>query len=372
MSQKPKHAQVRETLREHIRMQYPVGSKIPSTAELHKTFGVSQGTINRAIRDLVEEGIVERFEGRGTFVSRGGPNRGFLWPSGQREWSKDPYPASILHAAEEEAHSRNKHILVGAVRDVAEPQFTGQGNTKAAGVMILFNHDHDIVRAYHAQHVPVVLIDPLVRTTGVPFVTSDHFSAAREATLHLAGLGHRRIVHVSIRFPFGSMPVEERILGYEAAMREAGLEHESHIHKTFSLEAARVESEEEAAVRESAVKEFLHMLRTVRPTACFCYDDLLAAAVLHVCHANGVRVPDDMSVVGINDVGVAAHTWPALTTVHLPVEEIGRAAVRMLDTLIEEDRLTGSGEVLAAHIVERASTAAPAADAVTEEAVTTK
>jgi len=359
MSRKLKHVQVKEALREHIRTRHPVGSKIPSTTDLHKTFGVSQGTINRALRDLVEEGIIERFEGRGTFVSRGNKHRGFLWPDGMRQWSKDPYPAGILHAAEQESHRRKKHILVGAVRDSMNPEFTGEGSSKVAGVMILFNHDHRVVEEYHRRHVPVVLVDPLVRTTGVPFVTSDHFSAGREATSHLIRLGHRRIVHVSLRFPFSSLPVEERILGYKEAMRESGLEETTRVHVTSPLQAEGVESQEERAGREASIGQFLEMLETVQPTACFCYDDLLAASVIHVFHDNGIRVPDDVSVVGINDGGMATQIWPALTTVHLPVDEIGEAAVRMLDTLIEHDQLTGGGEILGVHLVERASTNRP-------------
>jgi LacI family repressor for deo operon, udp, cdd, tsx, nupC, and nupG len=66
-----------------------------------------------------------------------------------------------------------------------------------------------------------------------------------------------------------------------------------------------------------------------------------------------------MSVVGINDTEVAMHIWPPLTTVHLSTEKIGRAAVRMLDALVEEGRLTGEGRILPLHLVARASTAAP-------------
>jgi DNA-binding LacI/PurR family transcriptional regulator len=318
--------------------------------------GVSQGTINRAIRDLVDEGVVERFEGRGTFVAHDNSNRGFLWPSEAREWSKHPYPAAVLHAAEHEAHKRNKHILVGAVRDVTRPQFTGDGTNKVAGVMIIFNYDHEIVHAYHKRHIPVVLVDPLVRTTGIPFVTADHFSAAREATLHLARLGHKRIVHSTLDIPINPMPVEERVLGYGAAMRETDLQDNCHVHRTLLLETEHPASMQDAAGTDPAIEDFVGMLDRVQPTACFCYDDLLAASVLRICHNRGIRVPEDLSVVGINDSPLAAHLWPPLTTVHLPADEIGHTAVRMLDRLIEEDRLTGAGEILPVHLVERAST----------------
>jgi DNA-binding LacI/PurR family transcriptional regulator len=358
MNNQLKYTKVKELLRQQIGTRYPVGSKIPSTTALHKELGISAGTVNRALQDLVAEGVVERFEGRGTFVARDDKDIGFLWPDATTDWFKTPYPSAILHVAEAEAESQGKHLLVRAMRDYEKPEFVTPGATKVAGVLVLFSWCHQAIVEYHRRNIPVVLVDPLVRTTGVPFVTSDHFSASREAVLHLVRLGHRRIVHVTVDSLSDTIPYRERVFGYENAMHEASLGEIAYIHRTSPIEGAHLPPEEEAAVRARAVEKLLEMIDRTQPTACCCFDDIVAAWVIRTCLDRGIRVPDQMSVVGINDNAMAEQIWPTLTTVHVPVQEIARVAVRMLDTLIQEGRLTGDGVILPVRLVERASTKA--------------
>jgi len=350
MAQKAKYEQVKEILRKRIRTSHRVGSKIPSTADLHKSLGVSQQTVNRAISDLVDDGILERYVGRGTFVAR--PKRtteniGFVWPGQMDRLTKHPYMASILQAAEAAASACGRHLLVASNVDPTEPVFFGQPK-QVAGVLILFNRDESLVDGYVERGIPVVLIDPFVRRGGVPFVTSDQYAGTREATFHLVRLGHRRIVHVTYQ-GLDYLPFEEKVIGYEAAMREACLDNSLYVLK----EPAELLDMPEGA------KVFTDMLDLVKPTACCCCHDDLAIWVIHLCHERGIRVPDDLSVVGFDDSGVATHVRPPLTTVHVPLEEIGQTAVQILDRLIEEEQVTGQGTVLPTRLVERASTKPP-------------
>ena len=347
MPPKHKYQHVKDVLKRRIRS-FPVGAKVSSTAKLHKELGVSPQTINRAISDLVDEGILERLPRRGTFVSqpsKSTPDIGFIWPAAPERLAKHPYAGTILHGAQTEASKRKRHLLVASNVDATHPAFTGED--RVAGVLVLFNHDRHLVEAYIARGVPVVLIVPLVRPEGVPFVTSDHYLGMFGATMHLVKLGHRRIVHVTLDIS-ECIPVEEKAHGYHAAMREAELDEMAYVH--------RVPAEPWTTAYDAVL---IDMFRAVEATACCCFDDDVAAAVIRICHERGIRVPDELSVVGYDDSSVVSHTWPAVTTVHVPLDEMGRTAVRLLNELVETDRLTGCGIVLPTRLVERASTKPP-------------
>lgn len=358
-----KHAQVKEKLRDEIARHYPPGAKIPSTVTLHRALGVSPGTINRALRDLVDEGLLERVKSRGTFVTDGKPQEiGLLWPSSLTSLTAGEYPDALLHAIEREARRDNINLLVRGVQDWGKPKFLDRTGPAVGGVLILFNYDHGLVEAYHKYNVPVVLVDPLVRDLDTPFVTADHFSALRAATRHLIALGHQRIVHVTVQFPTFSIPMEERVLGYAEAMQTAGLGQFRHVHYlTDSIDISEVAQ----AGESPAITAFLAMLSQVQPTACCCWDDSVAAWVIHVCHAHGIQVPEELSVVGVNDTGLAQHLWPPLTSIGQPTEAIARTALDMLLAMRAKRRLHGGGQVLPVRLVKRASTA-PASDALTD------
>jgi len=355
MNQELKYVQVKDILTAHIRKNRPVGSKLPSTAELQQELGVSKTTVNRAIKDLVDEGHLERFRRRGTFVARGNKNRVFLW-LGAGEDICDPHRDMIMRGAAREAQDRDEHLLVRGLDYGNEPIFTGTKGTPIAGAILLYNSVRSVVDAYHAQHIPVVMVTAFVRFPGVPFVMGDHFGAGYEATDYLTRHGHKKIVHVTIRsFPFRCTIMDERILGYREAMHQAGLGDWCDVFRTPIGMMGHAPTEDDVADDKIAVREFLAMLDQLQPTACTCFDDLRAEWVIRVCHNHNIRIPEDLSVIGVNDDGHGARVWPALTTVSLHLEEHGQSALRMLDTMIEEARLTGGGEVLPATLVERDS-----------------
>ncbi len=143
-------------------------------------------------------------------------------------------------------------------------------------------------------------------------ITFDDVGAGRAATAYLAGLGHRSFVHLQGPLVRSSLL---RLVGYRQALAEAGLWPQPVL----------VPGTHDLAAREASVAGFL---RTARPpVAMVAYDDLAAVAALHAAHRAGWRVPEDLSVVGIDDIQLAAYTNPGLTTVAQPKHELGALAV---------------------------------------------
>lgn len=198
--------------------------------------------------------------------------------------------------------------------------------------------------------VPVVAIDPHTGPTGPATVDSDSLAGARMATEHLIGLGHTRIGHLGGRRDLESARLRE--LGYRQAMSDAGLTVDPSLVLTGGYRPD---------LSDRPTHELLD--RPDRPTAVFAANDLSALHVVEVARELGLRVPEDLSVVGYDDVPEAAAAQPPLTTVAQPLRDMGAEALRMVISLIESDApRTGQGHHtrLPTRLVERASTAPPA------------
>jgi DNA-binding LacI/PurR family transcriptional regulator len=168
------------------------------------------------------------------------------------------------------------------------------------------------------------------RGPSICHITFDDVAAGRLATAHLTALGHRSFVH--LRGPMVRSSLL-RLLGYRQALTEAGLWPQP------VLEARSPDM----SSREAAVAGFLR--EATPPLAMVAYDDLAAVAALRAAHQAGWRVPDDLSVTGIDDIQFAAYTNPALTTVAQPKHDLGAMAV---DALIGPARAEAAGTAGAA------------------------
>lgn len=165
--------------------------------------------------------------------------------------------------------------------------------------------------------VPYVRVTPLVESRHLPSVRSDEKRAAYQLTQHLIALGHRRIGF--IRGLENHAATHLRYAGFEQAMGEAGL----------AIDPALIEDGE---FRYFAALPCANRLlsHADRPTAIFASNDEMAAAVIKVAHERDLRLPDELSVVGFDDVPTAEMLWPPLTTVRQPVVKLGAAAGDLL------------------------------------------
>jgi LacI family transcriptional regulator len=195
--------------------------------------------------------------------------------------------------------------------------------------------------------IPVVAIDPHTGRTGPSTIEADNVGGAKAATEHLIALGHRRIAHVRGRTDLVSARLREQ--GYRQALEAAGIPFDPQLVRVGGYRAAET---------TDAARELLSLPE--RPTAVFSANDLSAIRVLEVARELGLRVPEDLSVVGFDNVPEAANAEPALTTVAQPLHRMGAEAVRLLLGLLSglntEEHL-----LLPARLVVRASTAPPAA-----------
>jgi DNA-binding LacI/PurR family transcriptional regulator len=198
-----------------------------------------------------------------------------------------------------------------------------------------------------AKGIPFVVFDPTVELPdGVPFVGATNWSGGRAATRHLVELGHRRIAMIS--GPDHVLCCRARQDGYRAALEGAGL----------SIDPSLVVRAELS--REGGYAAATSLLaRPDRPTAVFASNDLQALGVYQAAREVGLRIPDDLSVVGFDDLPVVAWVDPPLTTVHQPLTEMASAATELALALGRGEKAPQVGVEIATTLTVRASTAPP-------------
>jgi LacI family transcriptional regulator len=192
--------------------------------------------------------------------------------------------------------------------------------------------------------VPVVAIDPHTGEPGTASVDSDSLDGALQATRHLIELGHRRIGHLRGRGDLESALLREE--GYRRALTEAGIEVDPALIGDGGYRA------DEATEAATAILSLADP-----PTAIFAANDLSAIRTLEIARARGLRVPDDLSVVGFDDIPGAAAAEPPLTTIRQPLQEMGETAVRMLLRELGDGSATAEHVRLPTRLIVRGSTA---------------
>jgi LacI family transcriptional regulator len=266
---------------------------------------------------------------------------------------EDEYFSQILAGTAEALYEEDMQIVLAPTLHLRDRAVTvldrlAHGTTDGA-ILILPEQTNDELKALHRTGYPFVVIDPVEPLDdGVPAVSAANALGADAATAHLLALGHRRIGAVT-GVPEWPASVE-RLTGYKAALASAGV---------LPDPALIVEADWAIEGGEAASGTLLD--RQEPPTAIFAFDDNMAIGVLRAARARGLRVPEDLSVVGFDDSEQAENVTPALTTVRQPLAEMGRVAVNLLVGLLENRRVEGLNLQLRTRLVVRDSTAAPRA-----------
>ncbi|TBU78414.1 LacI family DNA-binding transcriptional regulator [Phytopseudomonas daroniae] len=195
------------------------------------------------------------------------------------------------------------------------------------------------------DHPPLVNICEIVDNAPWPTVSLDNRGAARTMTEHLLALGHRRIG--LIQGPPDSPLTRERFAGYREALDAAGLE----------LDPALLQDGDYTCQSGHAAAAYL-LRNEARPTAIFCENDEMAMGSIQCIRQAGLRVPEDISVAGFDDISFAAFCDPPLTTIAQPAEAFGQHAVAMLLALLDGKSISEHHLILPFELVVRSSTAA--------------
>jgi LacI family transcriptional regulator len=201
-------------------------------------------------------------------------------------------------------------------------------------------------RHFLEQDIPVVTIDPVnIPNPELPSVGATNFNGGMEATAHLVALGHRRIGF--IEGPPEAMVSIARLHGYHAALSQGGLSVDAELMRAgeFTFDAGF-----------TAAADLLSL--PGRPTALFASNDAQALGAIEAARTLGLRVPEELSVVGFDDMLAAQWSAPPLTTVRQPFAEMGHIAMRRLLRLIAGEQLSSPRIELATQLVIRKSTAA--------------
>jgi DNA-binding LacI/PurR family transcriptional regulator len=196
--------------------------------------------------------------------------------------------------------------------------------------------------------VPTVLINSQAEseTTLLHWVSVDDRKGAHLAVEHLLRLGHRSIGYLGTSNRPRSN--RHRLLGYQSTLEANNVAYRDEwVVISPGTEASH---EEDVAAGQTSLPSLLD----VGVTAIFCYNDLIATGVLIACRERGIAVPEELSVIGYDDIKMASYVSPPLTTIHQPKEELGRLAAQVMLDLLQNR--PGQNYLLPPMLVERAST----------------
>jgi LacI family transcriptional regulator len=198
--------------------------------------------------------------------------------------------------------------------------------------------------ALQSAGFPFVVVDPREEVPrDIAAVSASHFAGARSVTGHLVELGHRRVGLIA--GPDNWLASNARRAGHNSALADAGV---------LPDPALALPGEPTVHFGHEAARRLLD--RPDRPTALVCFNDKAASGALAAAAELGLRVPDDLSVTGFDDIDLAEATSPRLTTVRQPLQEMGRIAVSLLIRLLERHRLDALHVELATELIVRGST----------------
>ncbi len=320
-------------------------NKLPGERVLAEELGASYMTVRKAIAELVQDGILSKQGTRGTFVnhkknnSKHTHNIGFFLDEDIKEGISSPYYSLIFKSLEEEVTRAGYNMLYFSDFDDINPL---KNTRKVDGVIIsCFPRIEDRVQQIKS-YLPIVLLDNIASDKSIPSVTIDNFNSCSHAVEDLIHQGHHRIGFVS-----GLMDSDvcrDRLLGYKNALARNGIKEDRALSfkGDYSFESG-----------EKAGEYFISLVQ--RPSAIVCANDMMAIGLMKVLQENAIRIPDQISVIGFDDILLASKVYPTLTTNAAPIAEMAHHAVGILMDAMQGETTDYRHVILEARLIKRDS-----------------
>ena len=318
-----------------------------STATVSRTLSdpevVSESTRQRVMAAVEKTGYVVNPMARGLRTQKTGTVLVLVPDIG------NPFFSQIIQGIESAAHADGYRILLGDTQGnrARERDYAKLAEQRQVDGIILLGASIPFGNTDASSWPPLVIGCEYFQDRSIPTVRIDNQAAAAEACAHLIELGHRRIGYLN--GPPRSPLCIDRLAGYRAALRAAGIKYEAALVAggDFTLEAG-----------VAGMKQLLQLPKP--PTAVFCASDEMALGAIRAAKEHGLKVPEDLSVVGFDDIQFAAYSDPPLTTIRQPRAEIGQRVMKLMVQLARGKVPAGADTVILPHaLMRRGSTRAP-------------
>ena len=254
---------------------------------------------------------------------------------------EDPFHSTAIGAIESTLRENGYYLMLRTV-ETADDLVAFLQNWNVDGLFFTGIFKDNFFDEVARLNVPVVLIDSYVRQPHFCNVGLEDFKGSFQATRHLIENGHKRIAFASPSIKDGGV-LQERFLGYKAALAEASI--------PFDKELVIKQEMDIDSCRKAADELLLHP----DATGLVVTADIMAAGIMTGLRERGIKVPDDISVVGFDDINISQMITPTLTTIHQDMNLKGRLAVDFMLQLLEGRPLEKSEITLPTHLVERHS-----------------
>lgn len=335
---------------------YPAGSRIPSERDLAEEYSISRASVRESITELIQAGILFRTIGKGTFVATGQPVQAepadrrregvcFAISEGVFHFVQMGYNR-ILSGVEAACREAGLRLYFRSFGDGSLRSGEAEGEQPPTGCIVVGGVPRRVLDRFTETSTPYVLVDLLMNqeSENHPVVRIDYAAGTRAAMNHLYDLGHRS-------FGFIGFPGSERYRAYWQTLRTYDLPYDArHVEFLSGLE-----------LQPGMVAGFDAMRRMIAggalPTSLVVVNDFVALGVVEQLKMCGYRVPEDISVVGFDNLDVKV--VPPLTTVRVDLQLVGSLAAHALLRKVDGDPVEDNECVVPVDLMVRRSTAAP-------------
>jgi len=338
----PLHFQIRRDLEEKINKgEFRPGDQIASNTVLAQKYKVSLITVKKAVAGLIDSGLLFSRIGKGTYVADKPQSRMTI----QKQKNigvvlrdiKHPFFSMILHSIEERAFELNYNILLSNSGGKIQKEESIIRRFQEMGVdgliiasLSLEYHATPLIQKLHKENFPYIMIS-YMHDHEYWYIGSDHELGGYLATQYLLKIGYENIGYVHLGG--GNLLSEVRKNGYNRALMEHNIEY-----KTERIFYLGTENYDSGANRYQLGYKFginFSKLKN-KPDALFFYTDIAALGFIQAITEKGMKVPDDIAVIGYDDVELSKYAAIPLTTIRQPTDKIGMKAVEII-----RDRIDG-------------------------------
>lgn len=308
--------------------------------DLAQELGVSPSTVSRALNDHASIGKKTKIAVRKLAESKGyRPN---TFASSLRtnqsntigilvSWINRPFISSLISGIEKAARDEGYHVIISQSHDKSQLEkenLQTMYDSRVSAMIIslaMETVDYRPFELFTKKGIPIVFVDRIPTAQNTHKVHINNFRAAFDATEHLFSQGCKRIAHYG-----GSRHqaiYEERRSGYIAALKKNNLS----VDESIILEAESLSSDEGTRLTE-------HVLGLqYPPDGIFCANDTAAVSAIHCAKTRGIRIPEELAIIGFNDDPICTIIEPTLSSVHHPAVEMGKAAVQEVMVMLKND-----------------------------------